>query len=311
MARKITSSLLALALALFLGLACPSPMSGEESNIAAPALSAGSSGSVLEVTVLKSPDPCALSGLDASPSRPTWTGGASTSECGQVQSDFGWFLQPASDGGRQWMLPSSVRYGLSPRMELRWGLPSHIDQRDGSGGRQKGISDQSLSVLYRFHEQGRLTPAFAFSYGAKIPSANPGKGLGSGYADHQLVFVASRDVRCIHLDFNAVATAAGSAKGHDEAVQYGLAVSMPFSRRFTGVIDNYGGSQPWLDIESGAALVGGTFALRPWLVLDGAFTYTYVGDPNGPQATLGVTHAMKMGVFPTLSRSFLSHLLGR
>ena len=70
---------------------------------------------------------------------------------------------------QQWILPSSVRYGLTSKVELRWGLPAHMVQHGGGTAPLTGISDQSLSALYRFREQGKWLPALALNYGIKIP----------------------------------------------------------------------------------------------------------------------------------------------
>ena len=256
-------------------------------------------------------EPRGMTEISASPSRPTWTGGASTSDRGEVESDFGWQWQSMGMAVQQWILPSSVRYGLTSKVELRWGLPAHMVQHGGGTAPLTGISDQSLSALYRFREQGKWLPALALNYGIKIPIANPAKGFGSGYADHQLVFIASRDIGRVHLDFNTVGTIAGSPDGHDGAAQYGLALSLPVSRRFTWLLDCYGGPTPGTTDRYGAALTGGTWALRPWLVLDTAYTRTYTAGAPRQQFTIGITHAMRPGLASAFKGSRVGRLLGQ
>jgi len=257
------------------------------------------------------PGRCASDGQDASPSRPTWTGGASTSECGQLQTDFGLLVQPIDDHTSQWMLPSNMRYGLTLRVELRWGLPTHLEQTGGSAGPLRGVSDQSLGLQYWFNQQRRLLPALALSYGVKIPSANPDKGFGTGYVDHQFVLIASRDAGRVHFDLNADGTVAGGEDNYSGAVQLGLALSMPLSKRFTWVMDNYGGSQSGTSDRLGAALVGGTWSLRPSLVLDGAYTRIYTGGQPRQIFTIGITQSMRLGVLPIHRGSMLARVLGR
>ena len=175
----------------------------------------------------------------------------------------------------------------------------------------KGISDQGLSALYRVHEQGPWMPALAFSYAIKIPTANPSKGFGTGYTDHQLIFIASRDLGRVHVDFNAVGTIAGGPDGHDGATQFGLALSLPVTSRFTWVLDSFGGAQPGTTDKYGAALSGGTWALRPWLVLDGAYTRAYTAGAPRQQFTFGVTHAIKPGFGSALRGARVARLFGR
>jgi hypothetical protein len=253
--------------------------------------------------------PIARQEAAASPSRPTWTGGASTSDQGELQTDFGWQWQSMGMGIGQMVLPSSVRYGVTSRLELRWGLPAHMIESGGRMAPLKGISDQYLSALFRFHEQGRWMPALAFDYGIKIPSANPAKGFGTGYIDHQLVFVASRDVGRAHFDFNVVGTVAGAPYGNDGAAQYGLALSLPLSSRLTWVLDSYGGPQPGTADRYGAVLSGGTWALRPWLVVDAAYTRAYTTGTPRQQVTVGLTHAIKPGFRSAFKSARVARLL--
>ncbi len=284
-----------------------------ESSTASVALSDGSSaaGSFELGTKAAGAAHQAVTEIAASPSRPTWTGGASTSDRGEVESDFGFQWQSIGMGGHQWSLPSSIRYGLTSRLELRWGMPAHMAQSGGGATSLKGISDQGLSAEYRFHEQGPWMPALALSYAVKIPTANPRKGFGTGYIDHQLIFIASRDLGKVHFDFNTVGTIAGGPDGHDGATQFGLALSVPVTSRFTCVLDSYGGAQPGTTDKYGAALSGGTWALRPWLVVDGAYTRAYTAGAPRAQFTFGITHAIKPGFGSAFSGARVARLLGR
>jgi hypothetical protein len=258
--------------------------------------------------MIQTTDPVVRHETAASPSRPTWTGGASTSDQGEMETDFGWQWQSMGSGVQQRTLPSSVRYGLTSRLEMRWGIPSHMSQSGGGTAPLKGISDQQFSALYRFHEQTGWTPALALNYGIKIPTANPAKGFGTGYLDHQLTFIVSRDFGRAHFDFNAVGTVAGEPYGHDSAVQYGLAISLAVTHRFTWVLDGYGGPQPGTSDRYGAVLSGGTWALRPWLVLDSAYTRAYTAGAPRQQFTVGITHAMRPGIGSALKESRVARL---
>ena len=128
-------------------------------------------------------------------------------------------------GVRQWMLVSSLRYGITPKLDIRWGVVDHISQTGAASPALAGIGDQCINLTYRFHEQGRRMPALALAYAIEIPTGNPSKGFGSGFVDHAFSFVASRDLGRIHVDFNAVGTLAGTTNGHDGAAQFGLALS--------------------------------------------------------------------------------------
>jgi hypothetical protein len=273
---------------------------------------AGISASAIELgSAARLPDPCFLPEITASPSRPTWTGGAATTQCGVMESDFGWQWQPMGYGASQTVLASSMRYGLSPRMDMRWGLPAHITQGGDDSPLLKGISDQSFSVLYRFHDQSARTPALGLSYGVKIPSANPGKGFGSGYTDHQVALITSRDFGRVHADFNAVGIVAGAEERHDGALQCGLALSMSVTRSITWLVDSFGGTQPGTLDRFGTALTGISWSLRPRLVVDASYAQAYTAGAPRQQVAAGFTYSMRpgLGLIPLGSR--LGRLVGR
>ena len=256
-------------------------------------------------------DSCALSEAAANPTRPAWDYAASTTQCGIAEVDSGWMEQPMGSGVRQQMLTSSVRYGLTPKMDLRWGFTVHMTQSGGSTGSLEGIGDQWLSARFRFYEQGRRMPAMALLYAVKIPSANPAKGFGTGFVDHQLIFVVSRDLGKYHFDFNTVGTVAGSAQGHDGAAQFGLAMTRPVNAKLSLILESYGGPQPGTPDRFGAAFGGGTYALHPGLVFDAAYTRTYTAGTPRQQILFGFTLAMRPGFSPLPTGSSFARLLGR
>ena len=234
----------------------------------------------------------------ASPSRPYWDSGAATTQCGNIETDFGWASLGMGAGVRQRMLVSSVRYGLTQHMDLRWGLVNHITQDGGDIPSIAGVGDQSLSATYRFYEQGHWMPAMAFGYGFNIPEANPDKGFGSGFFDHQFLFIASRDLGPIHLDFNTVGTLTGEEHGHDGAAQFGLAATRQVTKKLALILESYGGPQAGTTDRFGAVLTGGTFNLRPWLVLDGAFAQSYTAGSPRQQIFVGLTCSRRFGFGP-------------
>jgi hypothetical protein len=77
-------------------------------------------GAIERSTAGLAPDPCMALEVAASPSRPNWSAGAATTQCNVLEFDSGWLWQPMGHGIRQRLLPSSMRYGLTPRLDLRW-----------------------------------------------------------------------------------------------------------------------------------------------------------------------------------------------
>jgi hypothetical protein len=246
-------------------------------------------GAVQRAPVAAAPNPCELDELVAAPSRPVWTAGAATTQCGSLETDYGWYWQGLGGGARQTAAAMSIRYGITPWLDVRWGVPAYLTQGGGGTAALTGVSDQSLSLTWRFAEQRARLPAMALGYGFKIPTANPAKGFGSGYTDHQLAFIASRDVKKLHFDFNTVGTMAGGEGGTDGAAQYGLVLSAPATKRLTWMVETVGGSQPGTADRFGQALLGGQWSLRPWLVVDAAYTRAFTAGLPRQQFTMGWT----------------------
>ncbi len=256
-------------------------------------------------------DLCNDSAIVASPSRPVWDSGAATTQCGNLETDYGWQYQPMSMGVHQQSFATSLRYGLTPRMDLRWGLTNRIYQGGGGLPEAQGIGDQSLSTTLRFLEQGAHAPAMAFSYGVKIPMANPAKGFGTGFTDHSFVLVASRDLGKLHVDSNVMGVLGGSSRGFDGATLAGLALSRPVTPKLTAFLETCGGSQPGTSDRAGTALLGATYSLKPHLVFDVAIARTYTAAISRTQFTAGCTYSRRAG-FPTLPKgSKIARLLGR
>jgi hypothetical protein len=249
------------------------------------------------------PDPCLSLEVMANPTRPAWSLGAATTQCGVVESDYGFFGQGMGNGTGLHALPLSLRYGITSRLDLRWGAVSHQWESGRSTVPVEGMGDQWINARYRFHEQGRWSPAMALDYGFKIPTANPAKGFGTGFVDHQFLLIASRDLGHTHLDFNTAGTLTGSAQGHDGAVQFGLALTQPLSKRLCGILESYGGPQPGTPDRYGAALAGGLYSIRPGLVLDAAYTQAYTAGLPRRQVLFGITFARRVGWSP-ISRNF-------
>lgn len=285
--------------------------SAGSSNASSAPSAPASASAVTEVVRPEIHDPCLTPDVAAAPSRPNWSAGAATTQCGVIEVDSGWLRQPMGRGVYQQLFASSLRYGLTPKLDLRWGMTHHVVQSGGNQPAVEGSGDQSASLTYRFKEQGRWAPAMAFSFGINIPAANPEKGFGSGFYDHQFVFIASRDLGNNHFDFNVAGTLTGEQRSHDGAAQFGLALTRPITRKLSWVFENYGGAQPETSDRLGAVLNGVSYAFLPRLVFDGAYVRTYTGGAPRQQVLCGFTYAMRP-FFPTLQRqSAIARLLGR
>src|SRR5579863_8483978 len=75
-----------------------------ESSSAREAEPAAGSGGVILAPAERTPDPCLLPEVTANPTRPNWDTSASTTQCGVIEIDTGWMIQPMGAGVKQNML---------------------------------------------------------------------------------------------------------------------------------------------------------------------------------------------------------------
>jgi hypothetical protein len=259
---------------------------------------------------VKSADVCSAAEIDPNSASPTWDTPAATVPCGALETDNLLIMQPVGAGVHQQMMVTTAKYGLTPHLEIRWGLPGRMMQSGAGTSRLVGTTDQWLGACYRFHDQGGWLPDLALDYALKIPTANPAKGFGSGYTDHLLMFIASRDAGRTHVDFNVVGTIAGATGGSDGAAQLGLALTRPIGSRFLGTIEAYGGPQPGTSDRYGAGLVGGAWSVHPWLSLNAAYAHAYTAGAPRQQLILGFIYTIRPG-FGLPGGSRIRSLLGR
>lgn len=278
------------------------------------AVSASGSGGITlaDTSVEAAPADLCAAAIASIPTRPNWDTGAQTTQCGVTEVDSGWLLQPVGGGVNQTQMLSSLRYGVTPKLDLRLGLTTHVAQSGGGMEEIEGIGDHWVMVRYRFLEQSAKLPALAFLYGAKVPAADPAKGFGSGYVDHQFALIASRDFGKNHFDFNAVGTVVGEQGGHDGAAQFGLALTRTVTQKLSWILEGYGGPQPGTPDRFGAGFTGVSYTVRPTLVLDVAYSQTYTAGSPCAQYMFGFTYAMpwKM-ILPGVTNGVLGRLLGR
>ena len=153
---------------------------------------------------------------------------------------------------------------------MRWNTTSYLWQTD-STGTQTGPGDNWLGAQVRLRKQTRRIPTLAFGYSVKFPSPSSSNGLGTDRVDHAFTFLASKDVKRVHLDFNATRFWIGrvNQSGHDENYQINLAFSRGIhgGLQFTG--EFYGNTSLNRDTPGFASSLWAlTYAINPRLVID-------------------------------------------
>src|SRR5438270_1497459 len=169
------------------------------------------------------PSECFSNSVVSVPSRPTFSNGTDTTQCGVMEFEYGWQRQWPAAAVHQDNVGGGLRLGITPRLDLHWSSDALLSIAD-AGGTYRGFGDSWVGFKYRSREQSRRAPALGLMYMAKIPSADSSQGLGSGEVDHALSFLISKDVRRVHVDFNVIELLAGSSASSatDHSTQFAL-----------------------------------------------------------------------------------------
>lgn len=256
-------------------------------------------------------DPCLGGPVVSNPIRPNWNSSTATTLCGILELDSGWQRQPMGGRLSQQPLVTDFRYGITPRLDLRFGLGAWVVQSGGTAEQSSGVGDQWLIGRFRYHDGAGLRPSLSLLYGWKFPTASPSAGLGTGYASQQIGQIASLDQGKNHVDITLIEQLNNASDGTEAGFQAGVALTRPLNSHLSFILESYGGSQPGTADRLGANLGALCYALRPWLLIDGAYTEVYTAGEPRSALTFGFTWAMRPG-WPQLPRSARwARLLGR
>src|SRR6185437_17021122 len=132
------------------------------------------------------------------PTRPTFSTGAETTQCGVVEFDAGGTVA-APSGGRYWSVGDSSRLGITDHLDMRVASDS-IDHLSFQSTSSRGIGDTVLNPKYRFNKESAWMPSFAAAYAIKLPTADATLGLGTGQRDQVFSLLASKSMGRYHVD---------------------------------------------------------------------------------------------------------------
>src|SRR5690348_4302816 len=180
---------------------------------------------------------CYADSIAANPNRPTVANPADITQYGVLELEYGWDRLWPEEGVQQTSAGGLLKFGMLCDVELRWNTTSFLSQTDASGT-HRSFGDNWLGPQIRVYRQTKRVPALAFAYAIKIPTASTKDGLGTGRVDHELTFLASKDIERFHFDFNFSQFLIGrpNLSGFDKNQQLNLAFSHVIRGRlqFTG-----------------------------------------------------------------------------
>jgi hypothetical protein len=239
-------------------------------------------------------EPCTRTAVLSVPSRPTVTNATDTTHCGVVELEYGLERQWPGGGANRDDLSGGLRLGLTHNLDLHWSSSAFLHVMDGSGDRT-GFGDSWLGLKYRFLKQTRERPSLGVFYTAKVPLAGAALGLGSGQLDHAISFLASKDVRRLHFDFNVIELLAGrtAASGIDRNTGFVLASWLTVTRRLGVVLEPYG----YTALNQGnpaftAVMLGFNYKVRPRLYLDAGLDVGVTAAAPRKRVFVGITYAI-------------------
>jgi hypothetical protein len=234
-------------------------------------------------------------GIQANPNRPTVANPADITQYGVLEVEYGYDHVMGLQQERENNLDGLFKFAATCNLEIRWNTNT-IQSQTIDGTTQTGFGDNALGFQYRFVHQSKFVPAMAISYLLEFPSASVQKGLGTGKYDHELRFLASKDILGVHFDFNAAYQFFGkpSAGGTDQNAQMNLAFSHPLYKKLQFTGEFYGNMQ----FNNGApAFADGlwalTVAVTPRLVLDSGIDHALTSAaPFRRRYFVGVTYSI-------------------
>jgi hypothetical protein len=237
---------------------------------------------------------CYAPSITANPNRPTVANPADITQYGVLELEYGWDRTALGAGAHQTELEGLLKFGLLCDIELRWTMTNYIWQSPKAGN-QSGTGDNWFGPQVRFYHQTAHVPTLALNYAVKAPTASSSKGLGSGVVDHSVTFLASKDIKKIHFDFNATSFWIGkpAGSGFDQNYQLNLAFSRTIKGRL-GFTGEFYGNTELNPATPGfvSSLWAPTFAVTPRLIIDAGIE---IGLSHGaPQQHffVGVTYAI-------------------
>ena len=237
---------------------------------------------------------CYADSIIANPNRPTVANPADITQYGVLELEYGWDQFWSEQGSETKSVGGLVKFGMLCDVELRWGTTSFVSLTDASGTHQ-GFGDNSFGPQIRIYRQTKRVPTLAFGYAIKIPSASAVDGLGTGRVDHQLTFLASKDIRHFHFDFNASQFLIGrpNASGFDRNQQLNLAFSHFIYGGLQVTGEFYGQTQLNQTTPRFASTLWAlTYTVLPRLVIDGGFESGLTSGGPHRHAFVGATYSI-------------------
>jgi outer membrane putative beta-barrel porin/alpha-amylase len=243
-------------------------------------------------------------GIVANPNRPTVANPADITQYGVLEVEYGYDHVAAQLGERDNNLVGLLKFAVTCNLEIRWSTNTLLSQTI-AGMTETGFGDHSVGFQYRFAHQKKFVPSVAVAYALEFPTASVSKGLGTGKYDHQIQFLASKDIHNFHFDFNTSYFFFGrpTGGGTDQNAEMNLTFSHSLYKKLGLQAEFYG------DFHFNNATPGYvdglwalTYNVTPRLVLDSGIDHGFTASaPFRKTYFVGVTYSI-LDVYKALRR---------
>ena len=227
------------------------------------------------------------------PSRPGVANPAEIQKPGVLQVEYGYDANFRGKESRtEQSAPLALRFAATSRLLLELDLDTFKSETDAeTRERETGVGDTQIGLQIVALKDTERHPALAFAYYLKLPTASEAKGLGTGRYDHKLVFLLSKQLGEVDLDFNAAYLNFGreDGAGRESGGQAAFSFGREFKNNFGLEGELSGQSLDEAQPRGVYALGALTYKVNRRLQLDGGMRF-------------GLTHdAPRVGIFTGLT----------
>lgn len=215
------------------------------------------------------------------PDRPDVTNGTHIVEIGLLQIEIGGLFVNSAGAQSAFGSPFTARIGLTDWIEARIGTDGFVTETDGQL-RQSGVGNTSIGAKLRLWADPGGIPVLSILPTVNFPTADPGKGFGSGDRDYLLAFLTGRDIgRHWHADINYGIGRIGAGHDRPHFTQHlaSVSVSVAATDNLNPYVETF-----WLskqDADSGAMTAvdaGAIYELGARYAVDGGVQINATGS---------------------------------
>ena len=212
----------------------------------------------------------------------------------QLEAGYGYEHETACNHSD---VPVTLSYGLTPKVQISVGTGGQFEERQDTFGRhstETDFDDVTLGAKAHLLDAERFWIDQTLGFAVKIPIASRNKGCGSGNADFDLTYIATKKLgKSFNADCNVGYTWVG---GDDDLVHYGLALRWQAAERVELVGEVFANTPFTAANNTTVAMnVGARWQVVDSLVLDAAVGTGLRGETPDLTATIGLTWTFGFG----------------